>query len=120
MGIRHMVEAANVDAEGFVIDPSRARHGTVFRGALGELSGPIDPLTHLNLDFSHHRLEDCVVAGRLEPGAPVRLDAEGRLVKARTRPGAMRRLGAVDLDARRIAWLELHRERRRGAFLADR
>jgi len=119
VGVRHVTEAANVDAEGFVIDPSQARHGMVSRGALRELSGPVDPLTHLNLDFSHHRLEDCVVAGRLEPGALIRLDAEGRLARARIRPGAMRRLGTVDLDVRRIAWLEVHRERRREGFLAD-
>ncbi len=120
MGVRHVVEAANVDAEGFVIDPFQARHCAISRGALGELSGPVDPLTHLNLDFPHHRLGDCAVASRLERGAAVHLDPEGRLVIARTRRRAMQRLGAVDVDARRIAWLEIHRERRQGASLADR
>jgi hypothetical protein len=110
--VRHVVEASNVDAQRFVIDPAKARHCTIRAGALLELSGPVDPLTHLNRDFGDHALGDCVVAERLEPGAPVLREPTGRFLVAATRPEATGQRGRVDVDARRIAWLEVHRRRR--------
>jgi hypothetical protein len=110
--IRHVVAAENVDAQQFVIDPAQARHCTIRAGALLDLSGPVDPLTHLNRDFGDHALGDCVVAERLEPGAPVLLEPTGQFLVVSTRPEAMKRLRAVDIDARRAAWLEVHRRRR--------
>jgi hypothetical protein len=46
-----------------------------------------------------HALGDCVVAERLELGAPILLEAAGRFLVASTRPEAMKRLRAVDVDA---------------------
>lgn len=104
MPIRHIIAAADVDAEGWITAPERARHGVVVGGRITELAGTIDPRTHLNLDFADHTLGLCMVAERLEPGACVLADADGwRLVEAR--PGAYTHLGAVDVDARRLAWL---------------
>ncbi len=120
MGIRHVVEAANVDADGFVIDPSAARHCVLLRGAVADLSGPVDPLTHLNSDFRHHALDGCVIAERLELGARVVTDGDGGLTLAFARPSGMARRGAVDIDARRIAWLDALRQRREGGVDADR
>ncbi|MGH8900948.1 MAG: hypothetical protein ACRDYA_04515 [Egibacteraceae bacterium] len=113
MTVRHVVEAANVDEHGFVIDPAKACHCAIRAGALLDLSGPVDPLTHMNRDFPYHALGDCVVAARLEPGAPVLREPTGRFLIASTRPEAMRRLCEVDVGARRIAWLEVHRRRAR-------
>jgi len=112
MIVRHVVEAANVDPEGYVTDPTLACHGVVQRGRLWELSGPIDPLTHLNTDFPDHTLGDCVVAEGLQPGARMLLDAEQQLVHVPIRPQSLRPLGRVDLGARRLLWLEVHRRRR--------
>ncbi|MGH8895809.1 MAG: hypothetical protein ACRDZ4_02005 [Egibacteraceae bacterium] len=116
MTVRHVVEADNVDEHGFVIDPTKARHCAIRAGALLDLSGPVDPLTHLNRDFPDHALGDCVVAERLAPGAPVLLEPTGRFLVASTRPEALRRLRQVDVDARRIAWLQVHRRRREQAL----
>src|SRR5262249_17308939 len=69
MRIRHLVAADNVDAQGYVIDPLLVRHGIVLAGQIADMAGPIDPQTHLNRDFSEHRLEECRVAERLERGA---------------------------------------------------
>lgn len=115
MTVRHVVEIGNVDEEGFIIDPAKARHCAIQAGALLQLSGPVDPLTHLNRDFAAHTLGDCVVAERLEPGALVLRELTGRFLVASTRPEALRRLRPVDVDARRIAWLEVHRRRRQQA-----
>lgn len=116
MIVRHAVAAANVDAKGFVIDPEQACHCVIYGGALADLSGAVDPTTHLNLDFSEHTLGDCVIAEQLSQGARVQFDVEGRLAFARTRPEASVHRGRVDLDARRIAWLEIHRQRRDAAL----
>lgn len=113
MPIRHVVEEANLDEAGFIIDPTLARHCVISAGRLLDLSGPVDPLTHLNLDFPDHTLGPCVVAERLEPGARVRIDPAQGFVMALPRPTAFKALGRVDLDARRIAWLQVHQQRRR-------
>lgn len=120
MGIRHVVEAANVDADGFVIDPSAARHCVLLRGAVADLSGSVDPLTHLNSDFRHHALNGCVIAERLELGARVITDDNGHLTLAFARPSGMARRGPVSIDARRIAWLDALRRRREEGLNADR
>jgi hypothetical protein len=103
MRIRHLVSAENVDPTGFVIDPRLARHGMVVGGAIAELAGPVERLTHLNLDFPPHRLDECLVAERLEVGARLLRD-DDRFQIASVRPNAYARLGPVDLDARRLAW----------------
>lgn len=115
MPIRHVVEEANLDEEGFIIDPAQARHCVIHAGRLLDLSGPVDPLTHLNLDFPDHRLEVCVIAERLEPGARVRIDPERGFLMAVPRPTAFQSRGRVDLDARRVAWLQVHQQRRQVA-----
>ena len=68
------------------------------------LAGPIDPLTHLNLDFAEHRLASCLVAESLDVGAALLTDAEGWRL-AYTPRGAFAHLGPVDVGARRMAWL---------------
>lgn len=103
MRVRHLVSADNVDAEGFVIDPLLARHGVVAGGRIAAVSGPVDPPTHLNLDFPAHRLDDCLVAERLEVGAALLWERE-RFRFARVRREAFARLGPVDVDALRANW----------------
>jgi hypothetical protein len=103
MRIRHLTSADNLDPEGFLIDPLLVRHGLVVAGRVAELAGPIDPLTHLNLDFAEHRLAECLVAERLEVGAPVAFDGD-RFLVASPRRDAYARLGGVDVGARRAAW----------------
>jgi hypothetical protein len=110
--IRHMVASGNVDQEGYVIDPSQAVHGVILHGLVKEFSGSVDPVTHLNRDFPDHHLGPCVIAMRLEPGSPVLVDSEGQLTFAQARPSAFKRSGRVDVGARRLEWLQVHRERR--------
>jgi hypothetical protein len=103
MRIRHLVAADNVDAQGYVIDPLLVRHGIVLAGRIGDLAGPIDPQTHLNRDFPEHRLEECLVAERLERGAALLRDGD-RFRMALVRAGASASLGPVDVDRRRADW----------------
>ena len=115
MVVRHVVELSNVDEQGFVADPTLARHCVIRAGTLWEVSGPVDPLTHLNSDFPEHTLGDCVVTETLQPGARVLTDAARPFLLARLRSGAYARLGRVDIDARRLEWLRIHRLRREEA-----
>ena len=112
MVVRHVIDRANLDEDGFVVDPTLARHCVVRQGRLAEVSGPIDPLTHLNHDFPDHTLGECAVAETLQPGARVLTDTQGPFLLTRPRPDAYARLGRVDIDARRIEWLRVHRLRR--------
>jgi hypothetical protein len=106
MRIRHLVAAENVDADGFVIDPLEVRHGLVVGARIAALAGPIDPASHLNLDFPGHRLDRCLVAKRLEVDAPVLLMDDGWLL-AQTRPDAYAHRGSVDVHGRRAAWQQV-------------
>ncbi|MBA3944086.1 MAG: hypothetical protein H0X37_05930 [Herpetosiphonaceae bacterium] len=105
MHVYHLVARANVDAEGLIIDPQAVRHGTIEHGQVGALAGPIDPLTHLNLDFAAHRLEGCVLVEELAVGAQVPF-SEGGFTIAYPQPSAFQFLGKVDQAGRRAAWLE--------------
>ncbi len=118
MRIRHAVALENVSAEGAILDPRRIRHCVVVGGRLAELSGEVDPHTHLNLDFPEHRADACIVAERLEPGAAVLITLKGGPRKAALHPAHLRHLGRPDVDQRRIDWLSVHRARR--ASLRDR
>jgi len=103
MRIRHIVATDNVDAQGYVIDPLLARHGIVLGAQIADLAAPIDPQTHLNRDFAEHRLEECLVAERLERGAALLRDGD-RFRVALVRAGAYASLGPVDVDRRRADW----------------
>ena len=86
MPVRHVTPLDNIDAGRFLIDPSRACHGAIRGGCVEDLSGPVDPLTHLNRDFPDHQLGECVVVERLERGAKVVAGPEGGFLWARPRP----------------------------------
>jgi hypothetical protein len=103
MRIRHLVAADNVDTQGYVIDPLLVRHGIVLAGQIADLAGPIDPQTHLNRDFAGHRLEECLVAERLERGAALLREGD-RFYMALVRSAAYSSLGPVDVDRRRADW----------------
>ena len=103
MRLRHLVARANV-AGGAIVDPRAVRHGLVVGRRVAALAGPIDPLTHLNLDFAGHRLDGALVVAALEVGAEVAVEGDGFEV-AWPRREAFGRLGAVDVGARRSAWL---------------
>ena len=103
MRIRHIVAIDNVDAQGYVIDPLLVRHGIVLAGQIGDLAGPIDPQTHLNRDFLEHRLEECLVAERLERGAALLRDGD-RFRIGLVRSSAYTSLGPVDVNRRRADW----------------
>ena len=113
MAVRHVTSLDNIDAEGFLVDPSKACHGSISGGRLEDLSGLVDPLTHLNRDFPDHQLGECVVAERLERGGKVVVGPDGTFLRARPRPAGYTPLGRIDIDERRIAWLAVLHERRK-------
>lgn len=111
MLVRHLVAQHNVSPNGRVIAPERVRHGVLRAGRIYALAGEIDPETHLNLDFPDHQLGTCVVVADLEVGAPAMMRDDSYLY-ADTGPSMFSRFGAVNVGARRTAWLKVLQERR--------
>ena len=92
--IRHITEASNTE-KGRVVDPSKVKHGVITAGRISDLSGWIDPATHLNLDSPGSLVSSVVVSTKLEIGAPVCIQ-DGKFVFAWIDPRTCRHFGKVD------------------------
>lgn len=103
--IRHITEAGNVN-HGKVIDPGRSKHGVVTAGKISDLSGWVDPATHLNLDFPGSLMESVVIAKTLEIGSEV-LTENGRFMFGQVNPHSYGHHGCVDLVDRTLKIHEL-------------
>ncbi|MDQ3883883.1 MAG: hypothetical protein M3239_00375 [Thermoproteota archaeon] len=99
--IRHCVEESNVDGDMSIIDPNKIRHVTVAGGKIVSMSGLIDPVSHLNLDFSDHRVTICIIAEAFEKGANVKMDGDG-FVFATVPKSSYRHYGYVDYTQRLV------------------
>lgn len=92
--IRHFTLISNVkDKE--VIDPKKVKHGEVTALKISNLSGWIDPQTHLNLDFPKHIMREVYIAEGLDIGSKVMLKDE-RFMTALVSPLAYKHFGFVD------------------------
>ncbi len=78
-----------------VIDPKKVKHGEVTALKISNLSGWIDPQTHLNLDFPKHIMREVYVAEGLNVGSKVMLKDE-RFMTALVSPLAYKHYGFVD------------------------
>ncbi len=99
MLVHHCVEASNINKKSFVVDPTKIRHVIVKAGKIEDMSGYVDPLTHLNLDFPDHRVDLCVISEAWEKGAKIRYCDQGFEVAIVPRV-AFRHLGPVDSTQR--------------------
>jgi hypothetical protein len=88
-----------VDENMKVIDATKIRHAVIVAGRVASISGLIDPLTHLNLDYPYHRVTTCVIAERFEIGAKVKFSNTGFLFAYVDR-SAYSHYGHVDLTQR--------------------
>jgi hypothetical protein len=96
--IRHFTSQDNV-RDGVVLDPTKCKHATLHALRISALSGWIDPLTHLNLDFPEHLTRAVDVVENLELGSGIVL-SRGQFVRARIPESALKHLGDVDVDGR--------------------
>jgi hypothetical protein len=97
--IRHCVEESNIDENYLVTDPTRIRHVIVSGGKIHSMSGFIDPASHLNVDYSLHKVTKCVIAEKFEIGAQVKIEDNG-LVFALVGPSSYGHYGSVDYTQR--------------------
>lgn len=84
---------------GEVIDPKKVKHADVTALKISNISGWIDPVTHLNLDFPRHLIREVNVAENLDIGSNVLLDGE-RFMTARLNPSSYQHLGFIDESER--------------------
>lgn len=92
--IRHFTPVSNVK-NGEVIDPKNVKHADVTALRISNVSGWVDPQTHLNLDFPKHLMREVYIAEDLAIGSKIMLEDE-RFMTALVNPLAYKHLGFVD------------------------
>jgi hypothetical protein len=80
---------------GEVIDPQKIKHGEITALKISNLSGWIDPQTHLNLDFPTHLIREVFIAENLELNSKI-ITKDEKLMVALVNPQAYKHLGFVD------------------------
>jgi hypothetical protein len=80
---------------GQVIDPQKIKHGEITALKISNLSGWIDPQTHLNLDFPKHLMREVYIAENLELNSKI-ITKNERLMTALVSPQTYKHLGFVD------------------------
>lgn len=98
--IRHITAIDNVK-DSRVIDPQKIKHGVVTALKISDLSGWIDPVTHLNLNFFSHLTSVVFVAEKLEKGARMIMDGD-KFMQASINPNAYGHHGDVDVEGRAL------------------
>ena len=77
MQIRHCVEENNIDDNLIVKDPKKIRHVIVQEKKIKQMSGFIDPISLLNLDYSLHSITTCIIAKKFEIGSELLFNNSG-------------------------------------------
>jgi hypothetical protein len=103
--IRHCVEESNIDENYFVINPTQIRHVVVSGRKIHSMSGLIDAASHLNLDYSIHKVTKCVIAEKFEIGANIKIEDRG-LVFALVGQSSYGHYGKVDYTQRLCDMIE--------------
>ena len=98
--IRHITAIDNVK-DSRVIDPQKIKHGVVTALKISDLSGWIDPVTHLNLNFFSHLISAVFVAEKLEKGARMIMNGD-KFMRASINPNAYGHYGNVDVEERAL------------------
>jgi hypothetical protein len=77
MQIRHCVEENNVDENLIIKNAQEIRHIIAEEGRIKQMSGFIDPTSHLNLDYNLHRVTKCIIAKKFEIGSELLFNSSG-------------------------------------------
>lgn len=77
MQIRHCVEENNVDENLIIKNAQEIRHIIAEEGRIKQMSGFIDPTSHLNLDYNLHRVTKCIIAKKFEIGSELLFNSYG-------------------------------------------
>ena len=77
MQIRHCVEENNVSENLIIKNPKEIRHIIAEEGKIKQMSGFIDPKSHLNLDYTLHRVTTCIIAKKFEIGSELLFTSSG-------------------------------------------
>jgi hypothetical protein len=108
--IRHCVEQSNIDENFIVRDPTKIRHAVFVGGRIKSMSGPIDPASHLNLDYPDHKATACVIVEKLEVGAKAIFGARGFAFANVDPTSAFNHYGYVDYTQRLSDMIEAVKE----------
>lgn len=92
-----------------MIDPTRIKHVVLSGGKIYSMSGLIDPASHLNVDYSLHKVTKCVIAEKFEIGSTVKIEDNG-LVFALVGQSSYGHYGNVDYTQRLSDMIEKVKE----------
>jgi len=95
--IRHCVEKSNVGESLLVIDSSKIIHVVVKSGKISSLSGLIDPISHLNLDYPLHLVKNCIISEKFELGSKIEI-SNGGFIFAQVSPNSYQHYGKYDYN----------------------
>jgi hypothetical protein len=96
--IHHITAKDNV-VDGKVVNPLMIKHGVVAAMRIFDLSGWVDPATHLNLNFPKHLVRTVIVADRLEINGTIIREGERYSVASIERT-CYQQYGPVDEEER--------------------
>ena len=97
MKIRHCVEKSNVGESLLVIDSSKIIHVVVKSGKISSLSGLIDPISHLNLDYPFHLVKNCIISEKFILGSKIEI-SNGGFIFAQVNPNSYQHYGKYDYN----------------------
>lgn len=95
MQIRHCVEENNVGENLIIKNPKEIRHIIAKEGKIKQMSGFIDPKSHLNLDYTLHRVTTCIIAKKFEIGSELLFTSSG-FIFAMITPSHFEHYGYID------------------------
>lgn len=92
--IRHITDVTNIK-DNVIQDPLKVKHAVITALKIYDLSGYIDPKTHLNLDFPEHLMKIVYVAEKLEIGSRVLIE-DNRFMYVLVNPESYKHYGYID------------------------
>jgi hypothetical protein len=95
--IRHCVEKSNVEKSLLVIDSLKIRHVVIKSGKILSLSGLIDPISHLNLDYPLHLVKNCIISEKFELDSKIEI-SNGGFIFAQVNPNSYQHYGKYDYN----------------------
>ncbi len=79
------------------MDPLKIRHVVIKSGKIISLSGLIDPVSHLNLDYPLHLVRNCIISKKFEIDSEIEI-SNGGFIFAQINPNSYQHYGKYDYN----------------------
>ena len=79
------------------MDPLKIRHVVIKSGKIMSLSGLIDPVSHLNLDYPLHLVKNCIISEKFKIDSKIEI-SNGGFIFAQVNPNSYQHYGKYDYN----------------------